>query len=119
MTVELSRRDARRIAVRAQLLDLPRPLDVLETVRHLTLLQNDPTTAVAPSADLVLWTRLGSSYDPRELASLVDSGHLIEHDMLLRPREDIRLFRAEMAAWPGPGPLREWQEELLDWLEAN
>src|SRR6266540_5590847 len=62
MTVhELSRADARRIAVRAQLLDGPRPVDLLETVRELTLLQADQTAAVAPNADLVLLSRLGSS----------------------------------------------------------
>ena len=58
---QLSRADARRIAVRAQLLDASRPTDLAETVRHLTLLQNDLTAAVAPSAELVVWSRLGSS----------------------------------------------------------
>jgi len=33
-------------------------------VRHLTLLQLDPTAAIAPNADLVAWSRLGSSYSP-------------------------------------------------------
>ena len=44
---ELSRVDARRIAVRAQLLDRPRPTDLLDVVLQLTLLQNDGT-ATAP-----------------------------------------------------------------------
>ncbi len=67
---ELSRLDARRIAVRAQLLDAgaieerPGPVDA---VRRLTLLQIDPTAAVAPNADLVLFSRLGSSYLPADL----------------------------------------------------
>jgi uncharacterized protein len=47
--------------VRAQLLDHPRPTDLLDTVRRLTFLQIDPVAAVAPSADLVAWSRLGSS----------------------------------------------------------
>ena len=73
MTVhELSRADARRIAVRAQLLDGTRPTELLDVVRRLTLLQIDPTAAVAPSADLVVWSRLGSSYSPAELDAALD-----------------------------------------------
>ena len=63
---ELSRADARRIAVRAQLLTKERPTDLVETVRRLSLVQLDPTTAIAPSADLVLWSRLGASYSPQD-----------------------------------------------------
>jgi uncharacterized protein len=55
---------ARRIAVRAQLLDARRPTDLLAVVQQLTLLQIDPTAAIAPSADLVVWSRLGSAYRP-------------------------------------------------------
>ena len=57
----LTKRQARRIAVRAQLLDAPRPTDLLSVVHRLTLLQIDPTAAIAPSADLVAWSRLGSA----------------------------------------------------------
>lgn len=49
----LSRDEARRIAVRAQLLDADRPAELLEVADRLTLLQLDPTAAIAPSADLV------------------------------------------------------------------
>ena len=63
----LDRTEARRIAVRAQLLDLPRPTDLVPMVRQLTLLQIDPTAAIAPSADLFAWSRLGSSYQPAQL----------------------------------------------------
>ena len=52
----LSRRDARRVAVRAQWLHRERPAGLLELVRQLTLLQIDPTAAIAPSADLVVWS---------------------------------------------------------------
>jgi uncharacterized protein YcaQ len=53
---QLSRTEARRIAVRAQLLTSQRPPDLLTVVRRLTLLQLDPVSAIAPSADLVAWT---------------------------------------------------------------
>lgn len=64
---QLSVEEARRIAVRAQLLDANRPRDVVDMVERLSLLQIDPTSAVAPSADLVAWSRLGPSYDPKQL----------------------------------------------------
>jgi uncharacterized protein len=38
VTHQLSRRDARRVAVQAQLLAAPRPTDLDEVVRHPTLL---------------------------------------------------------------------------------
>ena len=55
---QLSSADARRIAVRAQLLSRERPTDLLETVRQLSLVQIEPTSAIAPSAELVMWSRL-------------------------------------------------------------
>jgi uncharacterized protein len=94
----LSRAEARRITISAQLLDEPRPHDLLEMVRHLGLLQINPTNTIAPSADLVPWSRLGSSYSPDELAALVDEGALVEYRMTLRPREYLSLVRADMAA---------------------
>ena len=115
----LSRAEARRIAVRAQLLTLPRPTDLLDTVRHLTLVQLEPTRPVAPSADLVLWSRLGAAYDARDLRDALDEQRLVELDGVARPAEDIGLFRAEMDAWPGPEPRKPWQDGLLAWVEAN
>ena len=119
MTVhELSRADARRIAVRAQL-DRTHPADLLDVVRQLTLLQVDLTAAVAPSADLMLWSRLGSSYAPDELEVALANQTLIELRGMIRPRRDLALYRAEMADWPGRGELREWEEDLRDWVGAN
>jgi len=116
---ELSRPDARRVAVRAQLLTKERPTEVVETVGQLSLLQLEPTNAIAPSAELVMWSRLGSAFDPQELWNAVDEQRLIELHQTLRVADDIALFRAEMAEWPGPGELREWQEEVRDWVMAN
>ncbi len=120
MTVhELSRRDARRIAVRAQLLDGQRPAELLDVVRHLTLLQADQTAAVAPNADLVAWSRLGSSYSPADLAAALRDRTLVELRGMIRPAEDLALYTAEMAEWPGVEPLPDWREETLRWVEAN
>lgn len=60
----LTREEARRIAVRAQLLDASRPVDLLDTVRRLTLVQYEPTAAVAPSADLDCGAGSDASNDP-------------------------------------------------------
>jgi uncharacterized protein YcaQ len=116
---ELSRRDARRIAVRAQLLDRPQSASPVEIVRQLTLLQVDLTAAVAPSAELVLWSRLGSSFDPAELARALDLGSLIELRMMIRPKEDLALYQAEMALWRDGSALTGWQKKQRDWITAN
>ena len=99
---ELSRRDARRLAVRAQLLDRPRPTGLLDVVRQLTLLQIDPVAAIAPNADLVAWSRLGSSYSPAELDTALADRALLELRAMIRPSEDLALYRADMAAGSGP-----------------
>jgi uncharacterized protein len=116
---ELSRADARRIAVRAQLLDRARPAGLLDVVRQLTLLQIDPTAAIAPNADLVAWSRLGSSYSPAELAAALENRALVELRAMIRPSEDLRLYRAEMAEWPGHGEVPEWRSSHDNWVRAN
>jgi uncharacterized protein YcaQ len=118
---ELSRLDARRIAVRAQLLDGGRPVGLLETVRRLTLLQIDPIAAVAPNADLVAWSRLGSSYSPADLDSALADRTLLELRAMIRPAEDLKLYRADMAHWDQAkrGELPGWRESRRDWVRAN
>jgi uncharacterized protein len=118
---ELSRIEARRIAVRAQLMDAERPARLLDVVRHLTLLQIDPTDAIAPSADLVAWSRLGSSYSPDELGAALAKRRLIELRAMIRPAEDIALYRADMARWDSAdrGELLGWRPSLRDWVRTN
>jgi uncharacterized protein len=118
---ELSRTDARRIAVRAQLLESSRPASLLEAVRGLTLLQVDPIAAVAPTADLVAWSRLGSSYSPADLTEALGNRTLIELMAFVRPSEHIALYRADMARWDQaePGDLPGWRASSRDWVRAN
>ena len=117
--IVLSRAEARRIAVRAQLLDAPRPTDLLDVVRRLGAVQVDLTAAVAPSADLVCWSRLGGRYAVGDLDELFQERAVVELRGFLRPAEDISLYRAEMAQWPGPEPLRDWQMDVAEWVSAN
>jgi uncharacterized protein len=89
----LTKKQARRIAVKAQLLDAPRPTDLLEVVRRLNFLQIDPTAAIAPSADLVAWSRLGSSYRPEHLTkALEEERTLFELSALIRPMSEVGLY---------------------------
>src|SRR3984957_11463872 len=116
---QLSRPEARRVAVRAQLLASQRRTDLLAVIRRLTALQLDPVSAVAPSADLVAWSRLGAAYHPDHLKSAIAGQSVIELRAFLRPAEDFILYRADMAAWPGTGELRDWQAFNRDWVAAN
>jgi uncharacterized protein len=118
---ELSRLDARRIAVRAQLLDRRRPNGLLDVVRQLTLLQIDPIAAIAPSADLVAWSRLGSSYSPADLTSALENRTLLELRAMIRPSEDLALYRADMVAWESAGraELPGWRASVREWVRAN
>ena len=86
---------ARRLAVRAQLLD-GSATSVLETVRHLGSLQVDPIATVATPQTLVLWSRLGQ-YDVAELDRLLwVERKLFEWGAFIRPIEDFPLIRARM-----------------------
>lgn len=105
--------------MRAQLLDNGRPADLLDVVRHLTLLQNDATNAIAPSADLVAWSRLGSSYSRAEMSDALQDGTLIELRGMIRPGEDVALYRAEMAEWPGSVAVPGWRAAQSEWVAAN
>jgi uncharacterized protein YcaQ len=120
----LDRVEARRIAIRAQLLDAHRPTDLLAVVDHLTFLQLDPTAAIAPSADLVAWTRLGDAYRPADLTKALEVDRtLYEVRAIIRPTADLRLHLAQMAAWPFADEARRQHAVpgagAARWLEAN
>jgi uncharacterized protein YcaQ len=111
---EVSVEDARRIAVRAQLLD-GSATSVLETVRRLGFLQLDPISTVAPPQHLVLWSRLGSGYDRNELDRLLwEERKLFEWNAFLWPIEDLPLLRGRMRAKDDP-----WSRYRADFLKEN
>ncbi len=123
----LTKAKARRIAVRAQLLDAPRPTELLTVVQQLTLLQIDPTAAIAPSADLVAWSRLGSAYEPVHLTQALEQDRtLFEHNALVRPMSDVGLYLAGAADWPSYDTTRAWikdndrfRRDILDLLRSS
>ena len=109
----LTKRQARRIAVRAQLLDAPRPKDLLAVVERLTFFQIDPTAAVAPSADLVAWSRIGSAYRPEHLKRALEVDRsLFEFNALIRPMSDVALYLAGVGG-------RRTHESVETWLQDN
>jgi uncharacterized protein YcaQ len=108
----LTKAQARRIAVRAQLLDASRPTELLAVVERLTLLQIDPPAAIAPSADLVAWSRLGSAYEPAHLKQALEQDRtLFEHNALVRPISDLGLYLAGAADWPSYPRTRAWIQD--------
>ncbi|WP_137843960.1 crosslink repair DNA glycosylase YcaQ family protein [Microbacterium sp. 2FI] len=123
----LTREDARRLAVRAQLLSAERPNGIVETIDALTIVCIEPTAAVAPSADLILWSRLGWPYRPADLTRLVEVDRAVfEWGGFYRAMTDLPLLRHEMAARPSSAAARDWlvandrfRRDVLDRLRAD
>jgi uncharacterized protein YcaQ len=107
--IEVSVAEARRIAVRSQLLD-GSATSVLDTVRRLGFLQIDPISTVAQPQYLVLWSRLGA-YDRGELDRLLwEERKLVEWRAFIYPVEDLPLLRARMRRALNKNA-REWLAE--------
>ncbi len=73
----LTREEARRIAVRAALLDADRPGDVVEVAEQIGKIKIDPTAVIAPCEHTMLWSRIGWNYEPGQLAKAVEIDRLI------------------------------------------
>ena len=107
--------EARRIAVRAQLLD-GSARGVLDTVRQLGFLQIDPISTVAPPQQLVLWSRLGP-FDVAELERLLwQEKKLFEWGAFIRPIEDYPLIVARMRR---PRGKYAWERRGTEFLQKN
>jgi uncharacterized protein YcaQ len=109
MVHQLTKEQARRIAVRAQLLDATQPTDLVSMVERLTMLQIDPTSAIASSADLVAWSRLGSAYRPADLQRALEQDRMLfEFNAVVRPMRDLGLYLARASEWPHYDKQRDW-----------
>src|SRR3954464_332443 len=114
-STHVSLAQARRIAVRAQLLD-GSAKSVVDTVRQLGFLQIDPISSVAPPQQLVLWSRLGP-YDTAELDRLLwEERKLFEWGAFIWPLEDYPLIRARMLRRRGK---HAWERRGLEFLQEN
>lgn len=115
--LELTAQQARRIAVRAQLLD-GSASGLLDTVRRLGYLQLDPTNRVARSHLLVLWSRLGP-YDTTELDRLLwEERTLFEYRAFIYPTDALPLLRATRMRGRAPDEYA-WSGEVRRWMAVN
>lgn len=127
MVHRLTRDQARRIIVRAQLLDARRPGDVVEVAEQLGYIKIDPTATIAPAEHTVLWSRIGWSYDPGQLTKAVEiDRQLFEFDGAFRPMSMLPLLRPAMRHWPHSASTRQWlaanarfRRAILDRLRAD
>ena len=106
--IEVTQEEARRIAVRAQLLDG----SAADVFRRLGFLQMDPISTVAPPQYLVLWSRLGP-YDRSVLDRLLEARMLFEWNAFIWPRDDLPLIRAQMRERWGHYKRERWALEFL------
>jgi uncharacterized protein YcaQ len=117
--LEISQRAARRLVIDAQLLgaerESPDRRGILATVDQVIWLQLDPTSAVARSHFLVLWSRLGQ-YDPAEVARLIyKDQRLFEWRAFVYPTRHLPFYRLAMRSM-STNPY--WQPRMA-WMRAN
>jgi uncharacterized protein YcaQ len=109
--------EARRIAVRSQLLD-GSATELLDTIRRVGSLQLDPIATVAPPQHLVPWSRLGGAFDTSELDRLLwRERKLFEWAAFIWPIEDLPLVRSRMRRQHGDRYAHQrWARQ---WLKEN
>jgi uncharacterized protein YcaQ len=121
-SLELTNRQARRLCVMGQRLSSPRPASIGEAVHDLGMVQLDPTSAVARTEHLVLFSRLGSTFRVSELERLLwDERSLFEYWVHIVPTADLPIHQVSMRRFPTGGPHGHLKRRtyVRDWLAAN
>jgi hypothetical protein len=116
--VEISRRRARQLAVMGQRLDAPRPRSIDEVLGALGEIQMDPTSVVARTEHLVLFSRLGPSFRVSQLERRMWMDRaMFEYWAHIVPMRDLPLHRVSMKRYPHG----HWKRHqyVRDWLVAN
>ncbi|MDA4125252.1 MAG: winged helix DNA-binding domain-containing protein [Thaumarchaeota archaeon] len=123
-----SRESARRLSiVKQHLADESRTKHdaarILQVIRDIGCLQLDPISAVAPSHQTVLWSRLGS-YALSELDKLLwKEKKLFEfwaHRASIVLTEDYPLYYPMMKNWPDDAPISPlWGARVKEWVREN
>jgi uncharacterized protein YcaQ len=116
--VKISRRRARELAVMGQRLDAPRPRSVDEVLAALGEIQMDPTSVVARTEHLVLFSRLGPSFRVSQLERRMWTDRaMFEYWAHIVPMTDLPMHRISMKRYPHG----QWKRHqyVRDWLVAN
>lgn len=109
---------ARQLSVLGQLLSLPRPATVETVVRDLGTVQIDPTSSVARTEHLVLFSRLGRRYRKAELDRLLwEDRSLFQFRAHIVPAADYAIHRVAMRRFPNTDSSRH--RYVRQWLTAN
>ena len=124
---QITRAQARRIAVRAQDLTAERPTLLAPLVDQLMEVRYDQTAHVVPSAHLVAWSRLGARYQREELTRALETDReLFEWAHAIITIELLPVKLAAAQAFPPWDESREWlevnegfQADVLDRLRAE
>ena len=113
VTHRLSKDEARRIIVRAALLDAERPGDVVEVVEQIGYLKIDPTATIAPCEHTMAWSRIGWSYEAGQLKRSVEDDRLLfEHNGAFLPVSLLPAMLPRMTE-------ANLRESARTWLAAN
>ena len=120
--LRLTRRQARRLCVVGQRLSAPRPASVADVVHDLWMVQMDPTSAVARTEHLVVFSRLGRRFRVEELERMLwTQRSLFEYWVHIVPTSDFGVHRESMLRYPDRGPSSgaARRRYIKEWLSAN
>lgn len=116
--VRVSRRRARQLVVMGQLLDAPRRTSIEDVIARLGQVQIDPTSVVARTEHLVLFSRLGPRFQVADLERLLwQERALFEYWVHIVPIHDLPLHRISMRRYPDSD--RKRHTYVREWLAAN
>ena len=124
--LELSLREARRIAIGAQLLAGPIPRRaskqrMLDVIRHIGALQIDSISVVARSHHIALWSRLGNHPEQWLHELLAEDRAIFEywaHAAAFVPIELFPYFRRAMLEYQDAGG-NGWSERSRQWIREH
>ena len=108
--------------MQGQRLAAPRPASIAEAAHDLWMVQMDPTSAVARTEHLVLFSRLGPTFRVQELERMLwTERSLFEYWVHILPTADLWVHRLSMRRYPTGGPrgALKSRQKAAAWMAAN